>query len=137
MIYRGVRFGKKGRSWGDVGEGGDEIPKYEVSVRILTKSAGAQWGFPIRQVLFALVCPQWLNPSSDLDTQFKQTTTTVLSSSTRPNGHCSHHRKTQETLLGRPHHRSRSWRRCRVRLLVRVFLTPVFHRVRAYLPNAL
>ena len=38
------------------------------------------------------------------------------------NDHRSYHRKTQETLLARPHHRSRPRSWCQICLLVRVFL---------------
>ena len=99
-------------------------------MRILTMSVGPWWGCPIWQVLFAPIWPPWLilthlalasTPHSS-----KQTITTVHSLSHSPNGHRTNHRKTQEAFLGGPHHRSRPRRRCRIRLLVRVFRHPSF-----------
>ena len=96
----------------------------------LTMSVGLWWACPIRQVLFGSIWPPWLiliPAGSGFDTALVQANHHHRSFPLRsPNGHRTNHRKTQETFLGGCHHRSRPRRRCRIRLLVRVFRHPSF-----------
>ena len=80
--------------------------------------------------MFVSICLLWLSLThlrpSQADTRLKQNHHHHPLLLHLPNGHCSYHRKTQETLLARPHHLSRPRNRCRVRLLVCVFHHPPF-----------